>query len=376
MKKRNLSILIAIIILIGSLMLSMFLGSQNAPMKKNDAPRNAKKPVRAVMVHNSNQIVDIPVTGKVAALDHFDIFAEVGGMILISQKPFKEGVHFHKDDILVQIDDQEFQLNLLAQKITFLNTVTQLLPDLKLDFPESLKDWEDYLKALQLDQPLPELPQPVSEKEKYFLAMRNIYNAYYSIKSAEVRLGKYTIRAPYTGVLTNVNVTPGTIVSAGQGLGSYMSTEAFEFEAAVSLEDLMLLSEGNAVRLQSGDIPGTWQGKITRISEHLDPATQTVKIFVRVSTKHLKDGMYLNGFISSDTLHNVFNINRDLLVGDDKVYAIEQDRLVLKPVTVIKSLDDRLLISGLPDGTALLDEVIVGVKENMEVSIINNGLNK
>ncbi|NOZ08292.1 MAG: HlyD family efflux transporter periplasmic adaptor subunit, partial [FCB group bacterium] len=353
MKKRNLSIGIAMVILIVSVMISNFMGSQKPVMKKHEGPEISERQVHVLKSNNQNLTIAIPITGKVTAVDHYEIFAEVGGTLLQTSADFREGVHFKKGDILLQIDDREFNLNLLAQKSTFLNAVTQLLPDLNLDFPESLNNWEAYLQEFQLDEPLRELPKPVNDKEDYFLAMRNIYNLYYSIKSSEVRLEKYSIRAPYDGVLTGALVTPGTLVRTGQKLGSYMSTESFEVEAAVSMADIGLISPGNPVTMFSGDISGDWVGKVLRISEQIDPSTQTVKIFIGLSGEDLLDGMYLTGNVTSDTLHNVFELPRDLLVGNDRVFAIVQNKLTLTPVTVIKSFNDTVIVSDLADNTLL-----------------------
>ncbi len=371
MKKRNFSIGIALVILIGSVMISNFMGSQKPAMSKHGNTENSIKKVHALKVTNRNLTVEIPLTGKVNATDHYEIFTEVGGVLLQTSKAFKEGIHFTRGEILLQIDDREFRLNLLARKSTFLNAVTQLLPDLKLDFPESWKNWENYLQNIQLDEPLKELPGPINDKEKYFLAMRDIYNSYYAIKSSEVRLEKYVIRAPYNGILTMALVTPGTLVRVGQNLGSFMNTDAFEVEAALSLEDIELVSVGNLVRFVSGDIPGEWVGKVLRISEQIDPSTQTVKIFTDVSRSKLLDGMYLTGTVTSDTLYNVFELPRDLLIGRNEVFSIERSKLTLKPVEVIKSFEDKVMVSGLPDATLLLGDVVVDAKADMTVSVIS-----
>ena len=74
-----------------------------------------------------------------------------------------------------------------------MNGIACILPDIKIDFPESFQKYQDFFNSLKIDQPLPELPELDSDKEKVFLASRNILNDYFNIKSAEVRLSKYRL---------------------------------------------------------------------------------------------------------------------------------------------------------------------------------------
>ncbi|MFQ6609462.1 MAG: efflux RND transporter periplasmic adaptor subunit [Fidelibacterota bacterium] len=367
MKKTIISIITAAGILAVSFIGSVILGNQKAPMKHGHYDENGSRQVKSRVVWNEDMQVNIPVTGRVNANDRFEIYTEVTGILLETSIPFKEGNHVKKGDILLKIDDREARLNLLAQKSSLLNSITQLLPDLKLDFPAGFSRWETYLAAFSLDESLRELPEPVSEKEKYFIAARGIYNSFYTIRSQEVRLEKYTIRAPYDGVITQANITPGTLVRAGQSLGSFISTEAFEVEAALSLSELDFVSVGNPAYFRSSDISGEWSGKIIRISEQIDPGTQTVKVFLLINENHLKSGMYLTGYIRSNMITQVVEIPRDLITDDSTVFVIRDGILQSHPVTVVKRMEKSMLVSGIEDGSVILDEIIVGAMEGMRV---------
>jgi membrane fusion protein (multidrug efflux system) len=56
------------------------------------------------------------------------------------------------------------------------------MPDLKIDYPESFAQWQEYLDRFELEQPIAAFPTPINKQEKYFIASRNLYNQYYSIK--------------------------------------------------------------------------------------------------------------------------------------------------------------------------------------------------
>ena len=369
MKKTLISIITALAILIFSFLGSSFLGEQKKSLTRTPHGDDSSRQVRSLTVKNKNIRAEIPITGRVNAIDRFDIFAEVSGVLQESPIDFKEGNHVKKGEILLKIDDREAHLNLLAQKSILLNSITQLLPDLKLDFPASYDSWDSYLKSFDLHQQLRELPVPVTDKERYFVAARGIYNSFYSIKSQEVRLEKYTIQAPYDGVITQSNITVGTLVRVGQSLGSFSSTEAFEVEVALSPGELDFIEIGSPASFQSSDIATKWTGQIVRISEQIDAGTQTVKVFIIIKENHLKSGMYLTGSILSKPIENVMEISRKLISDDQTVFLIDDNVLKEIKVQIKKRMEDSMLVSGLQDGSVLLNEIIIGASDGTKITL-------
>ena len=149
----------------------------------------------------------------------------------------------------MELDSREFYTSLLAQRSTLFNLITDMMPDLRFDYPESFGQWQSYLKNFDLEKPLSPLPEPVSDKEKYFVNGKQIVSTYYSIKNLEERLSKYTLKAPFTGVLTESSVNPGTLVRSGQKLGEFVSANDFELEVNVNEQYLDVVSVGQSVEL-------------------------------------------------------------------------------------------------------------------------------
>ncbi|MCK5537070.1 MAG: HlyD family efflux transporter periplasmic adaptor subunit, partial [Bacteroidales bacterium] len=242
---KSLSIAIGIILI--AVLIAKYFAGQKEPMKKSMRQNQQSKVVSVSTVKNSKIISEIPITGRVSALDYNEVFAEVGGILKPGELQFREGIKFKKGDILLRIDNTEARLNLLAAKSNFMNSLTQIIADIKLDYPDSYKAWERYLAKLNIKKSLTELPEPRSDKEKYFLVARNIYNTFYSIRSQEVRLSKYIIKADYDGIITQANIHPGTLVRIGQKLGEYINPSAYELEAGISQNDLGFVGIGNSV---------------------------------------------------------------------------------------------------------------------------------
>ncbi len=342
-------------------------GLKQDPPKK-EIPKRIKT-VEATAVSNSQVTTNLAVQGRLEAYNKIDLFSEVGGAIT-TPKPFKKGTYFKKGDVMLRVDDTEPRLNIQAQKATLLNGIAAMMPDLKIDYPESFPAWEAYLSSFNVDDPIKALPEPVNQREKLFVAGRNLQSQFYNIKSQEERLSKYTLYAPFSGVLTTASINNGAVIRPGQMLGELMATGYYEMLATVPLSQLEFLKPGGTVKLYSEDIDGEWAGKVKRISDQIDPQTQTVGVYVGVTGRDLREGMYLRGEAAAKALNNVVEIDRDLLIDEQEVYAIQHDTLlVLLPVTVQKFNRETVIVSGLPDGTRLLTSDVAGAYDGMRVKL-------
>ncbi|MEM1217814.1 MAG: efflux RND transporter periplasmic adaptor subunit, partial [Bacteroidota bacterium] len=225
------------------------------------------------------------------------------------------------------------------------------------------------LDNFSVDADLVAFPEPVNEQEKFFVASRNLYAQYYTIKSAENRLDKYVLTAPFSGVLTSVNINNGALVRAGQSLGELMNTGSYELEATIPLSELEYLQVGNRVQLRSEDINGEWTGKVKRISNQIDPSTQSVRVFIEVSGKNLREGMYLTGLANASTIKDAFALPRNLIVNQNQVYQVQDTLLRLREVEVVKITAESAIVKGLPEGMQLLKEPIPGAFDGMPVKV-------
>ncbi|MCB0642176.1 MAG: HlyD family efflux transporter periplasmic adaptor subunit, partial [Phaeodactylibacter sp.] len=263
---KRIGIVAGFIILLGSFAVFRILGNMKEPPKRKTVEQ-ATREVEAFEVKNGNVPNFMEVQGTLVAFDKIGIFAEVTGTLKPTGRPFKVGTYYPKGTLLVNVEDTEARLSILSQKSNLLNSITQMMPDLRIDYPESFEQWSTYLNSFNVEEPLKAFPEPKSEQEKLFVASRNIQSQFYSIQSAEERLSKYQLYAPFSGVLTNVSINPGALVRVGQQLGELMKTSEYELEATIPLSELKYIKVGNPVKLFSEDVEGEWQGTVKRISD-------------------------------------------------------------------------------------------------------------
>lgn len=365
--KRQLTIIIGIVIIASAIGIMKYMEAQKTPPEKkmgnNGVPTVLVKALKTGWAKN-----EISITGKLISEKRIEIFSEIQGVLLSSGKLFKPGMRFSQGERMLKIDSTEFYLNLLSNKSSYLNLLVQLGPDIKYDFPEAYNNWNKYLESIDVTQPIVDLPNVKNKKYRNFLTSREVYKQYYSIKSQEEKLSKYNLSAPFSGVLSQGNLQPGTMIRIGQKLGTFLQSGSYELEVALSLTDANLIKIGDSVLLRSENLSNTWQGEVKRLSQHIDQATQTIKVYIQVNSNDLREGMYLSGKIISGGFPNAIKIPRDLLIGVNQVYLVEDSILNLKSVNVLKIGESEVVINGLEDGQLAMNQVFSSAFNGMKIS--------
>jgi membrane fusion protein (multidrug efflux system) len=245
-----------------------------------------------------------------------------------------------------------------------------MMPDLRLDFAESYNQWEAYLNTFDINKSLAALPEPKSDKEKRFVAAKNIFTNYYNIKNLEIKLAKYTIYAPFSGVLTEANVNKGSLVSPGQSLGEFIDPSVYEMEVSVSSAMVSKIKVGDEIGVENLENANTkYNGKIIRINKKVDRSSQTVNVFIEMSGADLKEGMYLKAYLKSKVFENIVEIPRNLLVNQQQIYSVQDSVLHLKKIQLIHQNENTLIVSGLNDDETILIKPMPKAFEGMKVSI-------
>jgi len=319
---------------------------------------------------NSAKIIE---TGRLSSQQSVDLSAEVQGEILPGSIVLKEGTKFKKGDLMVRIFDEEAKNNLKARKSGFMNGLASILPDIKIDFPDSYQKYQDFFNDVRIDEPLPEIPEIDSDKEKVFLASRNILNDYFSIKSAEVRLSKHRLYAPFDGTFTAVYLEPGSVANPGSRIASLIRTDKLELEVPVRIEDAYWINIADPVQVSTKDRQIFWTGKVVRKSDFMDPNSQTIAVYIALTpekNKPLFPGQYLMAEFASKNFENSMEIPRNAVFKKDRVFVVEEGKLKEKKVEILKSNETTVILTGLTEGADLVVEPLVNANEGINAEIL------
>ena len=339
---------------------------------RNEPQPVAKKiitPVFTEVVANSDNSLSITTSGNLVARDKIDIYGETTGVFESSDHNYKPGTYYAKGAVLLHINSDEHEATIRAQKSSLLNQIVLMLPDLKLDYAESFPQWEAYVQDFDVNQPLRSFPEAINDQEEMYVVGRGIHTAFYTITNLEERLKKYTIRAPFSGVLTETLVYPGALIRNGQRLGQLISTWTYELEVNVNISYLHLLKTGRTVELFNLDRSKSWQGKVIRLGGRVDQSSQTIKAYIQVSGKDLKEGMYLEADLAVDVMEDTYEIDRKLLFDDDKIYYVKDTVLEIAQVEPEFFKEETVIVRGLNDGMHVITRPVPGAHRGMRVEI-------
>lgn len=369
MSRKNIIYLIAsVLVIAAAIALSGFFMKNQPEPKQNQEDENLLY-VDVDTVSTKNMHPSVEYEGRINSYETVSLAAEVRGRIMEGEVPFKEGEAFDKGDLLVRIYKEDAQAAMTSGKSNFLRTLSSILPDLNVDFPDEYKKWKEFFNKVNVKGELPQLPEINSEQEQVFLASRGVLSEYYSLRQQEINLKKYNLYAPFEGAFMKVNQQVGAIASPGAALASIVRTDRLEAVVPVPPEDARWIRPGDGAKLE-GNNGIVRQGRVTRIADFLDPSTQSVNVYVKylpVGDKSFKVGEFVQATFEISKTVSGFTIPREALLDDEAVYIVNDDHLRKKPVQVVRKLSDHVVLSGIEDGTLVVSESLVDVSEGQEV---------
>lgn len=356
------------VLVIASLISNAFEAQKKAPTKT--ATLSSAPLVNVYKETIKDASISIELSGRLSSRDRINVFSEVSGQLQSSEKQFKEGISFAKGDTLIHINDAQNRLNLSALRSSFLSLLTGLQAELATDYPDTFANWQNYISSFNSLNELEILPEVQSQKEKNFLVTKNVYNQFFNIRSQESQLRKYVIKAPFDGTIHSANTVPGTLIRVGQQIGEYVGAYHYELELGLSVNERSKIKLKDKVTLKSEDIKGTWQGEVSRIGTVIDPATQTLKIYVSTTGEDLMEGMYMKAELNGLTIKGSTLLSSHLLINNQFVYGVENDSILTKyPVTVLHENNDLVWLSGIPVNAILLAQSLTGAKPGKVVRV-------
>lgn len=363
MKKRQyiiVSALLALAILISAIIVNKQLAKKDSK-PASLAKRESLKYVQVDTVNYLKTAPKIESYGIVRSLKRLQINAEVQGAIQYSSVTLKVGSEFKKGSLLFKIDDSVAKNSVRSLKSDFMKAVATMLPDLRIDYPNEFDLWNNFFNQIDINKNLPELPKTSSTQVKTFIANKDIYKQYFNIKAEEEKLRKYYIYAPFGGSIAEINVDLGTVVNVNTNLATIIDSDHLEIEIPISVDDLKFIDKKSEVTILSQRDGSVRTGKITRITDFISSSTQTVLVYAsfKNSPPKLYDGSYVTCYIKGMQKAPSFEIPRNALVDNNKVYLLKDSTTQLTDINVLYKTDKTALINGLEEKQIIITEPLL-----------------
>ena len=364
-------------ILLGALTLSylLWLLGQVQPDPVEEAP--APDVIVEILTPKDFQ-VQISSNGTTTPLTQTVLTAEVGGEVIYRSKKFSEGSSVIEGEILAKIDDTDLQLQYKNALLQLANAEVQY--SLQLAEADVAKEaWEKIGNGVASDLTLkkPQLKQAV--------ALLEVAKA--QVSSAEKKLNKTEIVAPYAGRIQNVNIDLGTTIIPGQPVGAIYTSSEIEITLAVKDNDLQFLSipmdgrkldpsEQALVQIKSfyKGKNQTWIGRLERVDGVIDPVTRMINLiavfkndFIETDKPNLPIGLFVEAQIDGIILKDIFSIPVNAISENNEVYIVNnENELVSRQLSLLKKYSDFVIVK---DGLKAGERVVIS-----KLSSASNGI--
>ena len=325
--------------------------------------------------------VKISSNGTTTPLTQTVLTAEVGGEVIYRSKKFSEGSSVIEGEILAKIDDTDLHLQYKNALLQLANAEVQY--SLQLAEAEVAKQaWEKMGDGIASDLTL---KKPQLKQAEALLAVAKA-----QVSSAEKKLDKTEIVAPYAGRIQNVNIDLGTTIVPGQPVGAIYTSSEIEVTLAVKDNDLQFLSipmdgrkldpsEQALVEIKSfyKGKNQTWIGRLERVDGVIDPITRMINLiavfkndFIEIDKPNLPIGLFVEAQIDGIKLKDIFSIPVNAISQNNEVYIVNNDNeLVSIKLPILKKYSDFVIVKdGLKAGerivTSKLSTASNGIKVN------------
>lgn len=368
-KRQKIIVIVAIAI---TIVLAFVISGAFAGMKQHMKPPKTAATVRKVesaIVEYSDIKTTVSGNGRVMSQHAVDLISEVQGKLLVGNVPLKKGASFSKGQLLASIYNTDALYAMKSRKSTFLNSVANILPDMKIDYKDSYAKWVSFFESVEIEKDLPPLPEITSSQEKIFLSSRAILSNYYSIKSDEERLKKYNLYAPFSGSIQEVMLEVGSVANPGSRIAKIIKTSELEIEVPLQVADAQWVHKGQTaiLKTEGGDIIG--KGIVKREANFVDPNSQSINVYVSVlpGTEKLYSGQYLRVDFPGMIIKNSMEIPRNATFNNNMVYMVDSGYLAKEEVNILKTNETTVIVNGVEEGAEIVVMPMSNASTNMAV---------
>lgn len=326
--------------------------AENSSSEGNSAPGEkataAPLPVKVAEVSLGDLVIKLKSPGEAVTNMQIDMKSEVAGPIKSIR--IKESQHVRKGEVLLELDDQEYQLDLENKEAVRLKMLSEILLKKKYivagtdqghssdqnvrsarDQYEQISDM--YQKGLisreEFENRTRDLEILLIEsgemQDEVLAAAQGLTQAEIEVKKARLNVGKCLIRAPFSGIVTDIQISPGEHLNSGADLFKLVNIGRIQVHAKVLESEIGKMAVGREVDLRFSAFPvDVLKGTVQAISPIINPEDKTCKVIIDVDNRDekIKPGMHAEVEIAAE-------IHRDrLLVPQDAVLTRDQRKLV------------------------------------------------
>lgn len=382
--------LITSALVFGSFALAAWFISTQSPSAKRTTP--ADKPLVRVLsqtIAPREFQYQLASFGTVQPRTQSLLVAQVSGVITQVNPMFRDGGFFNQGDVLIQIDDRDYQAVVKMAQAELLQAQLRLEEE-KARAAQAQTDWERLGDGGAA-------PALVLRKPQLAAAEAAVYSAQASVEKAQLNLERTRIRAPFDGRIKNALVDLGQFVNSNAQLTSIFATDVMEVRLPLKNNELHLVNlpedyRGLAISpLEFPDViihstlgkPETWYGKIVRTEAAIDDNSHQLYVVAQIQDPFaisqidkapLKIGQYVTASIQGKTTADALVVPASSIYQGSFVYVIENETLQRKNVALeFQSASVAVIRDGIDPYSELIVSPLGQVTSGTQVMVMNAG---
>ena len=300
--------------------------------------------------------VKIKSTGTTTPITQTILTSEVGGEVIYRSKKFSEGSSIIIGEILAKIDDTDLQLQYKNALLQLASAEVQFAVQ-QAEAEIAQEAWKQVGEGAAQDLTV---KKPQLKQAKAALEVAKA-----QVQSAEKKLNKTEITAPYTGRIKDINIDLGSTILPGQPVGSMYTSNEIEVTLSIKDSDLRFLDipmDGRKLNpdqkslvviksLYKGEMQ-EWSGNLERVDGVIDPMTRMIKLIANFKNNFIEDtkpilpiGLFVEAEVSGKRLIDVFMIPNTALTPNGELLVVNQDNtLEIRKVKIIIKMKDHMIV--------------------------------
>jgi len=356
-------------------------------------------PVEVMVLEAGSRQFMIESQGTVTAQDTTNLVAEVSGRVTEFSRSFQVGRFFHKDEVLLRIDDLDYRVAVEKARAVLAQHDAKLKAELAL-----AKQAEADIKAMGRSGKANELALRIPYVEE---AKAQLASAQADLDRAEIKLNRTQVKAPYDGYVLSRDVGLGQYLSAGANIGHVFSARQALVRIPVTERQLGMIamndrrhgaaaipqapaySQCDRLEIELATNRDTFaksrKAYICVLEATKDTETHVLYLQVQLDDPYLiygnpedsgiplRVGTFVIARIPSREYTNTFAIPRNAVYEGNKVLMVdEQDQLHWKTVDYFHADTENIYVSsGLSAGERLCVSPLDVPVEGTQVVVLN-----
>lgn len=322
---------------------------------------NKKVPqVSTFKLKEENFIHYLELQGSVQTKMNVLISPEMNGVLTAIY--VKEGQSVRKGQVLAKIDD-----NGLSNQLAQLKVQAALA---KTTYERQKRVWD----------------QKIGSEIQFLQAKANYEAQKNAVAQLQTTLSKTNITAPFSGVIDDVIIEQGNLVTPGMGVFRIVNLSNMYIETDVPESYITSVKKGEDVEVEFPILGKSMQSTIRQAGNFINPANRTFKVEVLVPNKdgnikpNLTAKLKINDYSNENAILIPQSIISENAKGEQYIFVVEniKNKIGVAKKAIIetgKTQGDYIeVVSGLSKGLEVVEEGARSVKDNQEVEILASSI--